>query len=176
MRGHFLHSFDHFQERLPPFKIMEDQNTVFEILSSTCPTTAACTRSDNVTPYSGKLLNVDIIQQPKKDNNVNEMVDYYLFKVDNRGAMLRIPIEGLSLVIPPDAVSLDNPSDIDTMKIAIRHDMTSDFEARTGYIALSPTVTLDTNGLVFRKPVYLFLPSFAVPKLSKLPDTTLLCR
>ena len=114
------------------------------------------------------------MKEDTRQNN-KEAAESYQFKVGTSGGILAIPGEDISLVIPPDAVPLNDQSDF-IITIGIHRDMTSDFEAETGSIALSPTVTLEPHGLVFRKPVYLFLPSYAVPRLSKLPDTKLVCR
>ena len=115
------------------------------------------------------------MKEDSRQNN-KEAAESYQFKVGTSGGILAIPGEGISLVIPPDAVPLDDQSDVVTITIGIHRDMTSDFEAETGSNALSPTITLEPHGLVFHKPVYLFLPSYAVPRLSKLPDTKLVCR
>ena len=147
-----------------------EELVVDKIELMSCPVPAQIPTEYSSTTQTDRKMEVLTIQKS------NKKAESYQFKVGTSGGILAISNEGVSLVISPDTVPLDDPNDVVTITIGIHRELTSDFEAETGSIALSPTVTLEPHGLVFRKPVYLFLPSYAVPKLSKLPDTKLLCR
>ena len=102
-------------------------------------------------------------------------IDFWSFTVDRKGRILTIPEEGITVVVPDDALPHDDDKPT-IIKLGICRGMTSDFEVETQSIALSPTIVLEPHGLVFLKPVYLFLPTYAFPRLCRLPDTKLLCR